>query len=81
MEGTTKWLVTGFEPLGMVKHGRSIRLPSAKSKMNKEIKIFYWAMLSRHYRTGVSKVIKKENCYRIYLLDGVIVKLDPIDDS
>jgi len=29
MEGTAKWLATGVEYRGVVKHGRSIRLPSS----------------------------------------------------
>jgi len=32
MEGTAEWSATRFEPVGVVKHGRSIRLPSATLK-------------------------------------------------
>lgn len=30
LEGTAEWSATGFENRSMVKHGRSIRLPSSK---------------------------------------------------
>lgn len=51
MEGTAKWLATGFEPQGRVTARRSIRLPSAKTASEMLLAAYQVANLGERVRT------------------------------
>ena len=65
LEGTAKWLATGFEPQGRVTARRSIRLPSAKTASEMLLAAYQVANLGERVRTpsDAPKTTTRLKCY------------------